>query len=153
MGQFDKNKIRWQRGDLPNLRMVTKRQQLVVNLGIQRAANAIVDNGHVLEVKGCTVVFVVANLAMEFSGAVGFVEVPELVWRQSEAVIAEKVAVVFAELYEIVEQGYMTAAVRAWGILFVIRIALSAFLIRTALSAFVSHDALASCCCLAKKKI
>ena len=104
------------------------------------------DKGYILEVEGCTVVFVSANLVREFASLVSVVEVPELVWRQSEAFVAERFKVVFAELREIVEQGSMTAAVRAKSIVFVVRIALSAFVIRTALSVFVSYDALASCC-------
>ena len=125
-------------GDLPNLGMIVERQELVVNLPIYCATKVIVNSRHIFEVEYCAVVFVFANFAREFSGAVGCVEVQELVQRQVEAGVGEKVAVVvIAKLRKIVEQGDMTAVV-AQGILFVARIALSALFHRVGL---------AGCCC------
>lgn len=75
---------------VPNPGMVIQRQPLSVNLGTDGAAKASVDNRHVLEVERSTIVFVSANLAREFAGVVGVVEILELVGRQGEALVAEK---------------------------------------------------------------
>jgi hypothetical protein len=141
---------------LPNLGMVIQRQTLLVDLGTYHAANASVDNGHVLEVKRGTVVFVSANLAREFAGVVGVVKVPELVGRQGEAFVAEKATVVFAKLCEIAQEGCMITAARARGVIIILgRIALSAFeggivlgalVGRIALGALIHRDGFTVCC-------
>jgi len=76
---------------------------------------------HVLEVQRCSVVIVAAKLAREFASIISVVEVPELVRRHKEALVAEKANVVFGKLCEIAQERYITARVtlrlrrnRAW---------------------------------------